>query len=367
MALPLFAEIVDEREHQIDQPAREQRIGEIDKQVVSDEEVPCQADETGNQAGAECDHDRGRQHRRGNDDGEPEYHSGNHLGADRPTRRRKQRITQDALDDLSVHLDAGNHGIERRRPQIQQADGRGAHQHQFAFDAVGIDAAMQDIPGRHIALGIVVIEIDPQSALSVSRQPKPAEANALNAVLVGANDRRVGIGCHAQHFQRQRGHKRVAGMHDHRGAPDNSIALVGLGEDTTAGGGFFKDRNIAHQTRKRDQKGTRVRGAFCGNDAVAGTFGRFVVGAAVGHGFAEHDTRASDCRGKDLVIAGQAAQTRARSIVEIAQRQCHEIGRQLVRLGEDDVEADGDGAEFSQAVDQIGQDGARPRPLPDLL
>ena len=46
---------------------------------------------------------------------------------------------------------------------------------------------------------------------------------------------------------------------------------------------------------------------------------------------------------------------------------CHEIRRQLVGLGEDDVEADGDSAQFSEAVDQIGQDGARPRPLPDLF
>ena len=39
LALPLFAEIIDERKHQINQPARHQRIGEVDEQAVGDEEV----------------------------------------------------------------------------------------------------------------------------------------------------------------------------------------------------------------------------------------------------------------------------------------------------------------------------------------
>ena len=155
LALLLLAEIIDEREHQIDQPARDQRIGEIDQQIVRDEEVPRHADEAGDQQRAERDHDRGRQQRRGDDDGEAEDHRGDNLGADRPTRRRQQRLAQNALDDLSVHLDARHHRIEWRGPEIKKTDRRRADQHQLAPDTVADDTAVQDVPGRYVALGIV--------------------------------------------------------------------------------------------------------------------------------------------------------------------------------------------------------------------
>src|SRR5262249_26962489 len=38
-ALFLFAEIIDEGKHQIDQPARYQRIGKVDEQVMLDEKI----------------------------------------------------------------------------------------------------------------------------------------------------------------------------------------------------------------------------------------------------------------------------------------------------------------------------------------
>ena len=71
--------------------------------------------------------------------------------------------------------------------------------------------------------------------------------------------------------------------------------------------------------------------------------------------------------GQNVVVARQAVELGAGLGVDAAKALLRDRRRHAIRLGEDDVEADGDGAELGDARDQIGQGGARPRPLPDRL
>src|SRR5580704_9929845 len=61
LALLLLAEIIDEGEHQIDQPARYQRISKVEELAARDEEKPRCANEAGDQHGAEPDNHGRRQ------------------------------------------------------------------------------------------------------------------------------------------------------------------------------------------------------------------------------------------------------------------------------------------------------------------
>src|SRR5207248_11238691 len=81
-ALLLLAEIIHESEHQIDEPARNQGISEIDEQVVLDEQIKRQPNQGRDQTAADHDDDAGRQHRRGDDDCEAEEGGDGELGAD---------------------------------------------------------------------------------------------------------------------------------------------------------------------------------------------------------------------------------------------------------------------------------------------
>jgi hypothetical protein len=52
-------------------------------------------------------------------------------------RLRQHRLRQRAFQHLRMDLDAGDHGVERRRLGIEQADRRGADQHQMPRDHAG--------------------------------------------------------------------------------------------------------------------------------------------------------------------------------------------------------------------------------------
>src|SRR5690242_1176944 len=118
-ALLLLAEVIYESEHQIDEPARNQGIGEIDEQVVLDEQIKRQPDQASDQTPAEHDDDTGRQHRRGNDDGEAEEDSERELGADGKVWIYQTGFAQHAFQDLGMHFDAWDRGIDRRGLQIE--------------------------------------------------------------------------------------------------------------------------------------------------------------------------------------------------------------------------------------------------------
>ena len=62
-----------------------------------------------------------------------------------------------------------------------------------------------------------------------------------------------------------------------------------------------------------------------------------------------------------------SASSLSRVLVEIAEILGRHLRRHAVGFGKDDVEADDDGAELGQARDQVGDAGARPRPLAERL
>src|SRR5215472_511181 len=101
-ALFLLAEIIYECENEINQPARDQRISEIDEQVVLDEEIERQADEARDQTAAEHDDDAGGQPRRGNDDRKPKQYGERELGADCIVRIYQTRLAEHAFQNLGV-------------------------------------------------------------------------------------------------------------------------------------------------------------------------------------------------------------------------------------------------------------------------
>jgi hypothetical protein len=84
-------------------------------------------------------------------------------------------------------------------------------------------------------------------------------------------------------------------------------------------------------------------------------------------GLADDDAGLLDRLRQDLIVARQAGELLARLRVEAAEAFGGNGGRHAVRLGENDIEADDDGAERVEPVDEIGHHGARPGPLPDLL
>ena len=84
-------------------------------------------------------------------------------------------------------------------------------------------------------------------------------------------------------------------------------------------------------------------------------------------GFAEHDARASDGVGEDLVVARQRAQLGAGFLVEIAERVGRIGGIEPVGLRKHRVERDHDGAQPRQFGDEVGDPRPRPWPLAELF
>ena len=92
--------------------------------------------------------------------------------------------------------------------------------------------------------------------------------------------------------------------------------------------------------------------------------------AAISSGRPDSPSTTRDCLdgvGEDLVVARQRAQLDARLLVEIAEG-IGRIGRvEPVGLREHRVEGDHDRTKPGQFGDEVGNPGARPRPLPELL
>ena len=98
---------------------------------------------------------------------------------------------------------------------------------------------------------------------------------------------------------------------------------------------------------------------------VAAAGKRLVVLAHAG--LADDDARAADGVGKHLLVGGQLEQIGPDGFRQIGIVLGDAVGRKPVRLGEDHVEGDVDGAHRRQPVDQPGDLGARPGPLADLF
>ena len=70
---------------------------------------------------------------------------------------------------------------------------------------------------------------------------------------------------------------------------------------------------------------------------------------------------------QNFIVARQAVELGAGFRIETVEALLGDRRRHAVRLGKDDVEADGERAELGEAGHEVGHRGARPRPLPDRL
>ena len=169
-----------------------------------------------------------------------------------------------------------------------------------------------------------------------------------------------------QHFHGQRRHQRALRLHDDRDAADDAVVLRIDREQSAAGRGFLDRRHVAQHSGKRHQIGRRI-GTANGEAGLQRHFARRLRRRRRRAGFADDDARLLDRIGQNLVVARQAVELGAGLRVDAAKAMLGDRRRHAVRLGEDHVKTDGNSAELGDARDQIGDGGARPRPLPDRL
>jgi hypothetical protein len=137
-------------------------------------------------------------------------------------------------------------------------------------------------------------------------------------------------------------------------------------EKTPRGRRLLDDGHVAQQSRERHEKGTSV-GSLDGKSRLQGGFGLRSRRRPCRACLADHHARAPDGLRENLIVTRQVAQLVARVLVEIAEARRGNAGRHPVGLGENDVEADRHHAKLGEPRDKVRKDGARPRPLPDLL
>ena len=174
------------------------------------------------------------------------------------------------------------------------------------------------------------------------------------------------MGDEAEHLHRQRRHQYVLRHHDHRHATDDAVAFGIDREQPAAGGGLLDRRNVAQQPGELHQERRRI-GPLDGEAGLQRHLGLRALRRYRRAGLADDHAGLLDRLRQNLVVARQAGELLARLRIEAAEAFGGNGGRHAVGLGENDVEADDDGAERVEPVDEIGHHGARPRPLPDLL
>ena len=125
--------------------------------------------------------------------------------------------------------------------------------------------------------------------------------------------------------------------------------------------------NVAQQSGKRHQARPRIRA----ENGKAGLRRRFAIDARRGVAAAVWPTTTPPAfliaSAKSGIVARKSGEFFAGLRVEAAETFRGDGWRHAIGLGEDDVEADGNGAIRAQTGDEIGDHRARPRPLPDLL
>ena len=85
------------------------------------------------------------------------------------------------FEHLGVHINSRHRGIDRGRPQIEQAGSTGADQNDASLDVVLRNLAGQHFPGRDILCLVVVAEFEKDPAGAISRHNDVADANVVEA------------------------------------------------------------------------------------------------------------------------------------------------------------------------------------------
>ena len=204
---------------------------------------------------------------------------------------------------------------------------------------------------------------EPGEIVGRNLQPQALQDEAVDAGLVGLDHDGAGAAENPQDLEAQRRHAHVLGIHDHRHAAHDTVALGHDGEQAASGGGVFQHLHIAQQPAELEDEGIRVLAEHgeTGDRQILVEVGVDVMAA----GFAEHHARALDGVGEDAVVARQRAQFLPRRLVEPAEILGGVVRIEPVGLGEHHVEGDHDRAHPGQGVDDVGDAGARPGPLPE--
>ena len=360
-ALRLLADVARENQREVDRRRRQQRIGEVDELPVMHIEKPGSPDQHGREQRAD-NHQRGRPEvRRERDHQEAEQKGAKKFVSEAVARLRDHRAGQRAFQHLRMNLDARHHGRHWRGLDVDQPGGGGSDQHQLAGDLVLRNAPLQDVDGRDVDRWVMMRVMYPELRVGVGRDLKVLHADALDAVLFGLDEDGAGAARDPQHLETQRRHAHALGLHDHRHAADDAVALRHDGEEAAAGRGFFQHRHVTQQSRKLEDETLRVLAEH--GESRDGKL-RVEIGVNVGSaGLTQDHARFADHVGEDLVVARQRLEFFPRRLVEITEGVGGNIRIEPVRLGEQRVEGDHDGAEPGQIVDDIGKPGARPRPL----
>ena len=129
----------------------------------------------------------------------------------------------------------GHRGVERGRPEIEQARGTRADDQEPAIDLVLADLAVEHAPGREVALLFLVGEADPHLAVGFGRHLVIADTDLGDAGLLaeGGLAARAGglhhIGRGAlrepEHVSDERGIHFVADHHHHGHTADDLVML----------------------------------------------------------------------------------------------------------------------------------------------
>ncbi len=206
--------------------------------------------------------------------------------------------------------------------------------------------------------------MNPKLAIGVRRNLETLDADALDPTFVGLDEDSVGPGRHPKHFKAQGRHGHALRQHDHRYPPDDAVAFGPDRKQSPASCCSFEYRNVAQQAEPFEHERLRLlaqHGQPChrkGFVKIAEDNGN--------SGFAQHDARAPDRIGENLIVARQASQFGPGFLIQIAERIGRDVGIEPVRLREHHVKGDHGGAEFGQIRDHVRDPRSRPRPLAKL-
>ena len=95
-------------------------------------------------------------------------------------------VEQYLFHGLDVDLDAGRRGLQRRRPDIEKAGGRGSNKNDLAVHQRGVEVGAENLPGRYAALRYIAGEVQPHPALGAGRQFVIADLYIVQAQLDAA-------------------------------------------------------------------------------------------------------------------------------------------------------------------------------------
>jgi len=310
----------------------------------------------------EIDRDRGerRRPRHQPDQQETAGQQRTGLGPRDDARPSEQVGVENVLEQLGVDLDPGHPIGDRRGLIVRQTERRDADQHQLAFEQMRVDCPGENLRRRDEARGIGPREVHAHAAVGLGGNEQVAHAHRFDAS--GARpygQQRLGGG-DPEDLDAKRRDQRVTDCGDERHAPHHAA----LGVDA---------QKPVPLDDPIDLLGAVERG-------LEAAYARFRIGAddpernppdvAARHGrfhfqsrHPEHDRRGPERPRQDRVVARQTGKPLDQVVAHPGHELRQAAGREPIRLGHHDIDADGGGARVRDARYQLGEPGSRPRPL----